>query len=272
MFHYSQSSDPATDHRPITHVIFDFDGTLSWLRHGWPDIMIDLFCEFVPQELQGSLSFRNELRRDTLGLNGKPSIHQVTAFCERAGQLGINTPDRESLLRSYSERLAAAVSERIQKLESAEAKPADFVIPGAFDLLAILKVRKLTLIVLSGTIEADVRREADLLGLAPFFGKHIYGSTSGTNFSKKDVIDRILQEERINGSHLLSFGDGPVEIECTKAVGGHAIGVASDEHVNGSGRIDPDKREHLLRAGADAIIADYHDAENVIAGFFREGH
>jgi phosphoglycolate phosphatase len=63
-----------------------------------------------------------------------------------------------------------------------------------------------------------------------------------------------------------------VEIEFTKAVGGHAIGVASDEHVNGSGRIDPDKREHLQRAGADAIIADYQDAETLMAAFFREGY
>jgi phosphoglycolate phosphatase len=173
MFHYAQRSDSATDHRPITHVIFDFDGTLSWLRHGWPDIMIDLFCDFVPTELQGFINFRNEIRRDVLRLNGKPSIHQITAFCERAGRLGINTPDRESLLRSYSVRLAAVVSERIQMLESAEAKPADFVIAGAFDLLAMLKARKLTLIILSGTIEADVKREAALLGLAPFFGKHI---------------------------------------------------------------------------------------------------
>jgi phosphoglycolate phosphatase len=272
MFHYAQRSDPATDHRPITHVIFDFDGTLSWLRHGWPDIMIDLFCEFLPTELQGLINFRNEIRRDVLSLNGKPSIHQVTVFCDRAKQLGINTPDRESLLRSYLERLAATVSERIRMLESAGAKPADFVIAGAFDLLAILKARKLTLIILSGTIEADVKREAALLGLAPFFHPHIYGSTSDTNFSKKDVIDRILREERIDGSCLLSFGDGPVEIEFTKAVGGQAVGVASDENVNGSGRIDPDKREHLLRAGADAIIADYRDAENLMAGFFREGY
>jgi phosphoglycolate phosphatase len=246
-------------------VIFDFDGTLSWLRHGWPDIMLELFCEFLPQRLERSVDFQNNLRRDILGLNGKPSIHQVAAFCERAGQLGISTPDRDSLLRSYSERLAVAVSKRIQMLEAAEAKPAAFVIAGAFDLLAALQARKLTLIILSGTIEADVKREADLLGLAPFFGKHIYGSTSGTSFSKKDVIDRILREERINGSHLLSFGDGPVEIEFTKAVGGCAIGVASDEHVNGSGRIDPNKREHLLRAGADAVIPDFHDAENLVA-------
>jgi phosphoglycolate phosphatase-like HAD superfamily hydrolase len=268
MDQYANHLDVALCQRRITHVIFDFDGTLSWLRHGWPDIMLELFCEFLPKNLQNSPQLRGELRHDILGLNGRPSIHQILSFCERARNLGLNTPDTEVLLRCYLDRLASAMAERVHALESGIAKPSDFIIAAANDLLAMLRRRNLTLIILSGTGENDVRREAALLGLSPFFGKHIYGSTPDTSFSKKDVIDRILHEERINGSHLLSFGDGPVEIEFTKAVGGLAIGVASDEHVNGSGRIDLDKREHLLRAGADAIIPDYQDAENLIARIF----
>jgi hypothetical protein len=124
------------------------------------------------------------------------------------------------------------------------------------------------LVILSGTAEPDVRREADLLGLQPYFGEHIYGSVPGRGFSKKQVIDRIIREEGIGGAHLLSFGDGPVEIQVTKAVGGVAIGVASDEHENGSGLIDPDKREHLTRAGADAIIPDYRNASWILETFF----
>jgi hypothetical protein len=30
-------------HPQISHVVFDFDGTLSWLRHSWPEIMYELF-------------------------------------------------------------------------------------------------------------------------------------------------------------------------------------------------------------------------------------
>lgn len=110
--------------------------------------------------------------------------------------------------------------------------------------------------------------EAALLGLAEFFGHHIYGSSRGMAFSKKDVIERIMREERIEGHHLLSFGDGPVEIEFTKAVGGLAIGVASDEDVNGSHHVDPFKREQLLRAGADAIIPDYAEHQLLLREIF----
>src|ERR1043166_2761908 len=87
-------------------------------------------------------------------------------------------------------------------------------------------------------------------------------------FSKKDVIDRIIREEGIEGAQLLSFGDGPVEIEFTKVVGGLAVGVASDEQAHGSGVIDEDKRQHLLHAGADAIIPDYRNTKWILETFF----
>jgi phosphoglycolate phosphatase len=128
--------------------------------------------------------------------------------------------------------------------------------------------RGLKLFILSGTAEADVRREASLLQLQPYFGERIHGSAPGCDFSKKEIIDRIIREEKISGAQILSFGDGPVEIECTKAVGGRAVGVASDEVTNGSGVFDPDKRELLLRAGADAIIPDYRNTEWILDNFF----
>jgi phosphoglycolate phosphatase len=74
------------------------------------------------------------------------------------------------------------------------------------------------------------------------------------------VIDRILTEQAISPRQLLSFGDGYVEIENTKAVGGLAVAVASDEAHNGSGRVDQWKRRRLLDVGADAVIPDFRDA------------
>jgi hypothetical protein len=73
------------------------------------------------------------------------------------------------------------------------------------------------------------------------------------------VIERILRENKIKGGQLLSFGDGYVEIENTKEVGGLAVAVASDEAHNGSGRVDEWKRQRLLGVGADVVIPDYRD-------------
>jgi len=72
-------------------------------------------------------------------------------------------------------------------------------------------------------------------------------------------------ENGISGEQLLSFGDGYVEIENTRQVGGLAVAVASDEAHNGSGNVDEWKRQRLLGVGADVVIPDYRDAAALLA-------
>src|SRR6266852_8755842 len=33
----------------VSHVLFDFDGTLSLIRQGWPEVMIPMFAEMLPR-------------------------------------------------------------------------------------------------------------------------------------------------------------------------------------------------------------------------------
>ena len=84
------------------------------------------------------------------------------------------------------------------------------------------------------------------------------------------IIDRILRENQIDGTRLLAFGDGYVEIQNTKEVGGLAVAVASDEANNGSGRMDEWKRQRLLGVGADVVIPDFRDAKQLLAVIFGE--
>ena len=79
------------------------------------------------------------------------------------------------------------------------------------------------------------------------------------------VIERILRENNIRGENLLAFGDGYVEIQNTKEVGGLAVAVASDEANNGSGKIDEWKRNRLLAVDADIVIPDYRDAAPLLS-------
>src|SRR4051812_6233328 len=67
----------------ISHVVFDFDGTLSWLRHGWPEFMCDVFCEQIkPGEAESASDLRSMLLGEIVALNGQPSIYQCQRFVD----------------------------------------------------------------------------------------------------------------------------------------------------------------------------------------------
>jgi phosphoglycolate phosphatase len=246
----------------ITHAVFDFDGTVSWLRHGWPELMYAVLRKHLclkPGESEQQL--HDLLLRDILSLNGKPSIHQIERGRERMLERGVeNKPAAEELLLEYQSRLEEAIAERSEGIVSGRSATATFLVFGVKGVLDSFKHRGIKMAILSGTQESKVKQEAKLLEIDSYFGRHIYGSTN-TGFSKRAVLDRLLAEENISGATLLSFGDGPVEIRHTKELGGLAVGVASDENIHGSGAIDPAKHELLLEAGADLVIPDYRDTD-----------
>lgn len=246
----------------IAHVLFDFDGTLSLVRQGWPDVMVPMFAEMMPPlDGEPEAERRRLAFEDIMRLNGKQTIYQMIQLADRVRERG-GTP-REPLWykHEYLRRLDERINARIDGLRDGSIPPRDLLVHGSLELLDELQRRGLALYLASGTDEPFVKREAELLGLTPYFGPHIHGAQDDyKSFSKKLVIDRILQENQVEGARLLAFGDGYVEIENTKEVGGLAVAVASDEAHNGSGRMDPWKRERLAAVGADLIIPDYRDA------------
>jgi phosphoglycolate phosphatase-like HAD superfamily hydrolase len=255
----------------ISHVLFDFDGTLSLIREGWPDVMLPMFVEMLPRRPdETDADVRRLLLEDILTLNGKQTIYQMMRFAERVAERGGQPREPLWYKREYLRRLDERIAGRVAALRAGE--PADrWLLHGARRLLELLRQRGLTLYLASGTDEQYVREEAGLLGLAPFFGPHIYGARDDyRSFSKKLVIERLLAENGIDGGRLLAFGDGYVEIENTREAGGLAVAVASDEANNGSGRMDPWKRQRLLGVGADVVVADYRDAPVLLACLFGE--
>lgn len=259
--------------RPIRLVVFDFDGTLSWLRHGWPAIMRDVFREHLaPRGGESSQELDAFLEREILSLNGKPTIFQMRRFEEIARLRGVQTPEPESLRAEFQRRLDAAIARRTQEIRSGVATQHDYLLHAARPLLNHLLNRGLAPMILSSTVIERVRDEAALLGIAPLFGRHIYGGVGDPlRFSKREVFERLLAEEGIDGRGLLSFGDGPVEIAAAHELGGLAVGVCSDEHTNGSGICHPTKRTQLIEAGADCVIPDFRDAIELVDQVLGKG-
>ena len=242
-------------------MLFDFDGTLSLIREGWTAVMTAMFTEMLPPVPGESDEFRRQLcLEDILRLNGKQTIYQMIQLAERIQERG-GTP-REPLWykHEYLRRLDQRIRDRLEGLERGTIPPDELVVFGGRAFLDLLRRRGFPLYLASGTDETFVKREVALLGLDSYFGPHVYGAVDDyKQFSKKLVIDRLLRENGIRGEQLLSFGDGYVEIENTKTVGGLAVAVASDEANNGSGRFDEWKRRRLAGVGADVIVPDFRD-------------
>ncbi len=246
----------------ISHVLFDFDGTLSLIRQGWPEVMVPMFVEALPRRGgETDEALRAMVLDDIMRLNGKQTIYQMIQLADRIRERGGEPREPLWYKHEYLRRLEEHIGARTAGLAGGTIDPDAMLVHGARSLLEHLRGLGLSLYLASGTDEYAVRREAELLDITRYFDGHIYGAVDDyKRFSKKIVIERILGEYGIGGHQLLAFGDGYVEIENTKQAGGLAVAVASDEANNGSGRVDEWKRRRLLGVGADAVIPDFRDA------------
>jgi phosphoglycolate phosphatase-like HAD superfamily hydrolase len=249
-------------------VLFDFDGTLSLIREGWPKVMVSMMVEALlrtgPKESEAELALYVE--GFVMGLNGRPAIHQMARFVEELQTRGATAEPPATYLAEYDRRLLRVVAERAREITEGRCPRQRWAVPGSHDMLTSLRERGLRLYLASGTHLRFVRSEADLLHLTPFFNEEIHAPDSDDSaFSKRAVIGRILSENNIRGEQLLSFGDGVVETEEVRRVGGTAIAVASDEPAGGINRW---KRDRLVPAGADVVIADYRKHHELLNWLF----
>ena len=84
----------------ISHVLFDFDGTLSLIRQGWPEVMVPMFVEMLPAQGGESEETRRQLcHDDIMRLNGKQTIYQMIQLAERIKERG-GTPPRAPLVQA----------------------------------------------------------------------------------------------------------------------------------------------------------------------------
>lgn len=254
------------------HVLFDFDGTLSLIREGWPEVMVPMMVEVLQDTgTEESAETLHDLVYDfVMQLNGKQTIYQMIRLSEEVTARGGAPEDPLVYKQRYHDRLMQRIAHRREQLETGKKPPQDMLVPYALEILEALQTRGAALYLASGTDEAYVREEAQLLTLDRFFGAHIYGARDDyKSFSKAKVIERILSENNVEGTALLGFGDGYVEIQNIKSVGGIAVAVASDE-TNRSGQPDPWKRDRLIGVGADLVIPDFRDYRPLLAYLWNE--
>ena len=258
--------------QPPRHVLFDFDGTLSLIREGWPDVMVPLMVEVLqatgtdepPEALEAVC------RDFVTELTGKQTIYQMIRLAEEVTRRGGVPEEPVAYKQRYLDRLGGRIAGRLEGLRSGRIAAGEMLVPHSLELLRSLQARGVALYVASGTDEPYVVEEVRLLGLEEFFGPHVYGALDDYKaFSKAQVIERILRTNGVDGASLVGFGDGYVEIRNVKSAGGVAVAVASDE-AGRSGKPDPWKRDRLIGAGADLVVPDYRDHEALLRYLWGE--
>lgn len=249
----------------IKCALFDFDGTLSLLRAGWQDVMVPMMVEILQELNTGETEEElTALVRDFVDrLTGKQTIYQMIRLCEEIRKRGGMPKDPLEYKRMYHERLWQVIRDRVDGVKSGRIPKDKMLMLGARQLLKALKARGIALYLASGTDTEYVLDEAQALGIADYFDGGIYGAIDEwEKFDKDILIRRILTEHGLSGPELVAFGDGFVEIEETKKVGGIAVGVASDEFAPGNWNEWKVKR--LTQAGADLLIPDYREHETLL--------
>lgn len=258
--------NPQVRRGPYRAVLFDFDGTLSLIREGWPRVMVGMMVSILHQRnlvKEPDEELWGLIERFVMTLNGHPTIVQMERFAEEIASRG-GTPDAATVyLQDYLDRLMAVVQQRWDLLASGRATAEAWVVPNAHGILASLEARGMPLFLASGTDLEAVLHEGHLLKVLSHFGEQGYAPAGGDpSFSKGQVVDSIVKSLGIRSDELLGFGDGVVETQEVKRMGGTFIGVASAEP--GQTGINEDKRSRLAAAGADMIIPDYAEQEALL--------
>src|SRR6267142_894937 len=220
--------------------LFDFDGTISVIRSGWMEIMIPMMVEILLDLKTGERE--EDLRaivEEFVGrLTGKQTMYQMIALAEEIEKRGGTPLDPLEYKNQYLALLNDRIRDTISELREERCPPEKYLVPGARALLESLKDRGLKMYLASGTDQIYMREEARLLDVARYFDGGVYGAL-----------------DEYKGDQFLGFGDGYVEIENVKEVGGVTVGVATAEpeclHV------DEWKRKRLSGVGADFIIPNY---------------
>ncbi|MDP2334854.1 MAG: PfkB family carbohydrate kinase [Bacteroidota bacterium] len=258
----------------IKHAIFDHDGTISTLREGWELIMGpmmmkailgDQYLEADEALYQKVQSRVNDFIDKTTGIQTLVQMQGLIGLIREFGCVPEDQIlDEFGYKQIYNEELLEMVKVREKKFEMGELSLEDFTLKNAVTFLQKLHDAGIKLYLASGTDEEDVKSEARVLGYDHLFEGRIYGAVGDvTKEAKKIVLDRILDMIGDSASgKVATFGDGPVEMRETNKRGGISVGIASNE-LRRYG-LNESKRTRLIKAGADIIIPDFSQYQQLL--------
>ena len=250
--------------------VFDHDGTVSTIRHGWEKIMRTVMIEAITGASYASLSAEkiaaiyadiDGMIEKTTGIQTIVQMQMLADMVKRYGYVpadGVKTTAEYKKI--YTAALNRAVDAKYARIAQGINDPSDFTMKGSLEFIESLGQAGIKAYLASGTDLVDVRKETDAFGTSELFTGGIFGSVGDISSDpKKTVMRNIIKTIGLSGNgenaRAVVFGDGPVEIREGKKNGFLAIGVLSDEDRRFG--LNLKKRERLVLAGADILIPDF---------------
>src|SRR5689334_16026279 len=112
-------------------VLFDFDGTLSLIRAGWPEVMIPMMVLVLRET--GTAESEAELTAAVedfvMRLNGRQTIYQMIQLAEEVRRRGGSPLDPLAYKHRYHDLLMERIRDRLAALESGAASPEEWTVP-----------------------------------------------------------------------------------------------------------------------------------------------
>ena len=228
-------------------------------------MMVDILSGLQTGESEAEL--RAVVQEFIWRLTGKQTMYQMIAFAGEISKRGGTPKEPLEYKKMYLDRLHARIHNRLEELRRHQVSPDKYLVPGARDFIEALQQRGLRLYLASGTDQPYMREEAELLDVVQYFEGRVYGALDDyQSFSKRLLIERLIAASEFEGPEFLGFGDGYVEIENIKEVGGVAVGLATAEPECRT--VDEWKRQRLAGAGADFIVPNFLCRDNLLAALF----
>jgi len=245
--------------------LFDFDGTISTLRHGWEGIMEPLMVEMIAGYTIVDEELVCKVREYIDQSTGIQTYYQMKWLADAVKRYGRNpsaSDDPWWYKAEYNRRLMQSVEKQKNSIYSGQKSNTDFLMKGSEEFLKALTDRNIEIYVASGTDDPDVKKEVDVLGLNKYFTEVVGAPLGKADCSKEAVLRRLVEDKKLMGPEVIVVGDGKVEITLGREVGAITLGIASDEEKLCG--INPIKRERLVRAGANAVVGDFQNRNEIL--------
>ena len=245
--------------------VFDFDGTISLLREQWPSVMARTMVEMISGEAEPTSQIQQEVEQYVEASAGFSTITQMghlVKLVKKYSQIPSNQIlTAEAYKEIYDQRLLSVVDHKLKMLEDGRLARHQLVVLGVVEFLEFLASRAVVLYIASTTDLRFLVIEANALKVAHYF-KGIYGPDATVpEYSKEWLVGKVIEWHGLAPDQLLVVGDGQVEISVARKYGGFALGVASTEEPTGN--VNKEKREMLIKAGADVIVPDFSNVSEI---------